>query len=96
MHPRGSFIHSSRVPGGIDGFETTYARRERQSFGQWSSVNERGTAKNRSPSGETCRTESRHTLGADGVAVADSAMQAVGCLGMRACGSNACSVGIAT
>lgn len=35
-------------------------------------------------------------LGADGVAVADSAMQAIGCLGMRACDSNSCPVGIAT
>jgi glutamate synthase domain-containing protein 2 len=35
-------------------------------------------------------------LGADAVAVANSAMQAIGCLGMRACGSNNCPVGIAT
>jgi glutamate synthase domain-containing protein 2/nitrite reductase/ring-hydroxylating ferredoxin subunit len=35
-------------------------------------------------------------LGADGVAVANSAMQAIGCLGMRACDSNSCPVGIAT
>jgi glutamate synthase domain-containing protein 2/nitrite reductase/ring-hydroxylating ferredoxin subunit len=35
-------------------------------------------------------------LGADGVAVANSAMQAIGCLGMRACDSNNCPVGIAT
>jgi len=35
-------------------------------------------------------------LGADGVAVANSAMQAIGCLGMRACQSNNCPVGIAT
>lgn len=35
-------------------------------------------------------------LGADGVALANSAMQAIGCLGMRACHSNACPVGIAT
>lgn len=35
-------------------------------------------------------------LGADAVAVANSALQAIGCLGMRACGSNFCPVGIAT
>ena len=35
-------------------------------------------------------------LGADAVAVANSAMQAIGCLGMRACATNNCPVGIAT
>ncbi|GJM40100.1 MAG: glutamate synthase [Ardenticatenaceae bacterium] len=35
-------------------------------------------------------------LGADGVALANSAMQAIGCLGMRACATNNCPVGIAT
>lgn len=35
-------------------------------------------------------------LGADAIAVSNSAMQAIGCLGMRACQSNDCSVGIAT
>lgn len=35
-------------------------------------------------------------LGADGVALANSAIQAIGCLGMRACNSNNCPVGIAT
>jgi len=35
-------------------------------------------------------------LGADGVAVANSAIQAIGCLGMRACNTNNCPVGIAT
>jgi len=35
-------------------------------------------------------------LGADAVAVANSALQAIGCLGMRACDSNNCPVGIAT
>ncbi len=35
-------------------------------------------------------------LGADAVAVANSAMQAIGCLGMRACHTNNCPVGIAT
>ncbi|NLR91626.1 glutamate synthase-related protein [Flammeovirga agarivorans] len=35
-------------------------------------------------------------LGADAIAVANSAMQAIGCLGMRACSTNNCSVGIAT
>ncbi|MGE3360848.1 MAG: glutamate synthase-related protein, partial [Acidimicrobiia bacterium] len=35
-------------------------------------------------------------LGADAVALANSALQAIGCLGMRACASNACPVGIAT
>ena len=35
-------------------------------------------------------------LGADGVAVSNAALQAIGCLGMRACNSNNCPVGIAT
>jgi methylamine---glutamate N-methyltransferase subunit C len=35
-------------------------------------------------------------LGADGIAIANSAIQAIGCLGMRACDSNNCPVGIAT
>ena len=35
-------------------------------------------------------------LGADGVAVSNSALQAIGCLGMRACHTNFCPVGIAT
>lgn len=35
-------------------------------------------------------------LGADGVAVANSALQAIGCLRMRACHTNNCPVGIAT
>ena len=35
-------------------------------------------------------------LGADAVAVSNAAMQAIGCLGMRACASNNCPVGIAT
>lgn len=35
-------------------------------------------------------------LGADAVALANSAMQAIGCLGMRACHTNNCPVGIAT
>ncbi|MEQ8765271.1 MAG: glutamate synthase-related protein [Planctomycetota bacterium] len=35
-------------------------------------------------------------LGADGVAVANSALQAIGCLAMRACHTNNCPVGIAT
>lgn len=35
-------------------------------------------------------------LGADAVAVSNSAIQAVGCLGMRACHTNNCPVGIAT
>lgn len=35
-------------------------------------------------------------LGADGVAVSNAAIQAIGCLGMRACHSNNCPVGIAT
>lgn len=35
-------------------------------------------------------------LGADGVALSNAALQAIGCLGMRACNSNACPVGIAT
>ena len=35
-------------------------------------------------------------LGADAIAVSNSAMQAIGCLGMRACNSNNCPVGIAT
>jgi len=35
-------------------------------------------------------------LGADGVGLANSAIQAIGCLGMRACHTNECPVGIAT
>ncbi len=35
-------------------------------------------------------------LGADGVALSNSAIQAIGCLGMRACDTNNCPVGIAT
>jgi glutamate synthase domain-containing protein 2 len=35
-------------------------------------------------------------LGADGVAISNSAIQAIGCLGMRACHTNNCPVGIAT
>lgn len=35
-------------------------------------------------------------LGADAVAVANAAIQAIGCLGMRACQTNNCPVGIAT
>jgi glutamate synthase domain-containing protein 2/CDGSH-type Zn-finger protein len=35
-------------------------------------------------------------LGADGVALANSAMQAVGCVGARICNSNNCPAGIAT
>jgi glutamate synthase domain-containing protein 2/nitrite reductase/ring-hydroxylating ferredoxin subunit len=35
-------------------------------------------------------------LGADGVAVANAVLQAIGCLGMRACHTNSCPVGIAT
>ena len=46
------------------------------------------------------RTESHFVkalaLGADGVAIANSAIQAIGCLGMRACHTNNCPVGIAT
>lgn len=46
------------------------------------------------------RTESDFTkalaLGADAVAIANSALQAIGCLGMRACNTNNCPVGIAT
>ena len=35
-------------------------------------------------------------LGADAIAIANSAMQAIGCLGMRACQTNDCPVGVAT
>lgn len=35
-------------------------------------------------------------LGADGIALSNSAIQAIGCLGMRSCHSNNCPVGIAT
>ncbi len=35
-------------------------------------------------------------LGADAVAVSNAAMQAIGCLGMRACNTDNCPVGIAT
>jgi len=35
-------------------------------------------------------------LGADGIAVSNAAMQAIGCIAMRACHTNNCPVGIAT
>lgn len=35
-------------------------------------------------------------MGADAVAVSNSAMQAIGCMGMRMCNTNTCPVGIAT
>jgi glutamate synthase domain-containing protein 2/nitrite reductase/ring-hydroxylating ferredoxin subunit len=35
-------------------------------------------------------------LGADGIAVANAAMQAIGCIGMRACNTDNCPVGVAT
>ena len=35
-------------------------------------------------------------LGADGIALANSAMQAIGCVGARMCNSNNCPAGIAT
>lgn len=35
-------------------------------------------------------------LGADAIALSNSAMQAIGCVGMRACNTNTCPVGIAT
>ena len=35
-------------------------------------------------------------LGADGIAVSNAALQAIGCVGMRACHTNNCPVGIAT
>ena len=35
-------------------------------------------------------------LGADGIAVANSAMQAIGCVGARMCNTNNCPAGIAT
>ena len=35
-------------------------------------------------------------LGADAVAISNAAMQAIGCIGMRACHTNNCPVGIAT
>jgi len=35
-------------------------------------------------------------LGADGIAISNAAIQAIGCLGMRACQTNNCPVGIAT
>ena len=35
-------------------------------------------------------------MGADAIAISNAALQAIGCLGMRACGSNNCPVGIAT
>jgi glutamate synthase domain-containing protein 2 len=35
-------------------------------------------------------------LGADGITVSNAAIQAIGCLGMRACQTNNCPVGIAT
>ncbi len=36
------------------------------------------------------------SMGADAIAVSNSALQAIGCLGMRACQTNNCPVGIAT
>ncbi|WP_018691760.1 glutamate synthase-related protein [Algicola sagamiensis] len=36
------------------------------------------------------------SLGADAIAVSNAAMQAIGCIGMRACNTNTCPVGIAT
>ncbi len=35
-------------------------------------------------------------MGADAIAISNSALQAIGCLGMRACNTNNCPVGIAT
>ena len=35
-------------------------------------------------------------LGADAIALSNSALQAIGCIGMRACHTNNCPVGIAT
>ena len=35
-------------------------------------------------------------MGADAIAVSNSAMQAIGCMGMRVCNTNTCPVGIAT
>ena len=35
-------------------------------------------------------------LGADGVALANSAMQAIGCVGARMCNTNNCPAGVAT
>ena len=35
-------------------------------------------------------------MGADAIAISNSALQAIGCLGMRACHTNNCPVGIAT
>ncbi len=35
-------------------------------------------------------------LGADGIALSNAALQAIGCIGMRACNTNNCPVGIAT
>jgi glutamate synthase domain-containing protein 2 len=35
-------------------------------------------------------------LGADAVAVSNAALQAIGCIGMRACHTNNCPVGVAT
>ena len=46
------------------------------------------------------RTESDYikalAMGADGIALSNAAMQAIGCLGMRACHTNNCPVGVAT
>jgi glutamate synthase domain-containing protein 2 len=35
-------------------------------------------------------------MGADAIAVSNSALQAIGCIGMRACNTNNCPVGVAT
>ena len=44
---------------------------------------------------KTCYQQAM-ALGADGIAVSNAAIQAIGCLGMRACHTNNCPVGIAT
>ncbi|MCU7892846.1 MAG: glutamate synthase, partial [Candidatus Thiodiazotropha sp. (ex Ustalcina ferruginea)] len=40
--------------------------------------------------------DKKMALGADAIAVSNSALQSIGCLGMRACHTNNCPVGIAT
>lgn len=36
------------------------------------------------------------SLGADAIGISNAALQAIGCVGMRACHTNTCPVGIAT
>ena len=58
----------------------------------------RPTSRSSSPAGSARAADFAKALalGADAVAIANSAIQAIGCLGMRACNTDNCPVGIAT